>query len=161
MLQVVIVTCFFLLPVNQYSYIRANASEPACTFGMLETVRNWSQCSNTLHSFMLLVWGLSTAAAKGELKQRCKLAWKHRKLGAQIAQLLEHQTQKPGAIRMLVWVPRCGKGFLSQGWLSVQTLAVSVQPPCAVACINTCAHVKNLKHWQPYHCLGTKIYYTH
>ena len=30
----------FLLPVNQYSYIRANASEPACTFGMLETVRN-------------------------------------------------------------------------------------------------------------------------
>ena len=31
---------FFLLPVNQYSCIRANASEPACTFGMLGTVRN-------------------------------------------------------------------------------------------------------------------------
>ena len=26
---------------------------------------------------------------------------------------------------------------------SMQALAVSVQPPCAIACINICAHVKN------------------
>ena len=31
--------------------------------------------------------------------------------------------------------------------------AVSVQPPCAIACINICVHVKNPKHWGPCHCL--------
>ena len=37
---------------------------------------------------------------------------------------------------------------------------VSVQPMCAVAFIIICAHVKNPKHWQPYHCLDTKILHT-
>ena len=41
-------------------------------------------------------------------------------------------------------IPRCGKGFFSHGQLSVQTvLRVSVHPPCAIACINVCAHVKD------------------
>ena len=40
-------------------------------------------------------------------------------------------------------IPRCGKGFFSQGQLSVQTFTVSVHPPCAIACINICAHVKD------------------
>ena len=48
-------------------------------------------------------------------------------------------------------IPRCGKEFFSQSQLSVQTLLrVSVQPPCAIACINICARVKDPKHWQPY-----------
>ena len=40
-------------------------------------------------------------------------------------------------------IPRCGKGFFSPSQLSVQTLTVSVHPPCAVACIYVCAHVKD------------------
>ena len=43
----------------------------------------------------------------------------------------------------------------------MHSLTVSVQPPCAIACINICAHVKNPKHWQPYHCLDERKYYTH
>ena len=39
---------------------------------------------------------------------------------------------------------RCGKGFFSQGQLSVRTLLqVSVHPPCAITCIDICAHVKD------------------
>ena len=34
---------------------------------------------------------------------------------------------------------------------------MSIQPPRAVACINISRHVKNPKHWQPYHCLDTEI----
>ena len=34
---------------------------------------------------------------------------------------------------------------------SADSLTVSVQPPCAIACTNICAHVKSPKHWQPYH----------
>ena len=35
---------------------------------------------------------------------------------------------------------------------------MSVQPSCAIACIDICAHVKDPKHWQPYLCLDhTKI----
>ena len=41
-------------------------------------------------------------------------------------------------------IPRCGEGFFFQSQLSVYTLLrVSVQPPCAVACMNICAHVKD------------------
>ena len=44
--------------------------------------------------------------------------------------------------------PRCGKGFYSQSTSSADSLTVPVQPPCAVACINICADIKNPKHWQ-------------
>ena len=44
---------------------------------------------------------------------------------------------------------------------AVSPLTVSVQPPCAIACINICAHVKNPKHWQPYQRSGrTNILHT-
>ena len=49
--------------------------------------------------------------------------------------------------------------FLSvffQSTSSADSLTVSVQPPCAVACISICAHVKNPKRWQPHHCLDTR-----
>ena len=39
--------------------------------------------------------------------------------------------------------------------------AVCVQRPCAVTCINICAHVKIPKHWQPHRCLDTQKYYAH
>ena len=79
-----------------------------------------------------------------------------------IAQLIERQTEKPGAILTCVRAPRCGKGFFSQSQLSVQTLLRCLySPPCAIAGISICAHVKNPQHWQPYHCLGTRQYCTH
>ena len=41
-------------------------------------------------------------------------------------------------------IPRCGKGFFSQSQLSVWAFfRVSVQPPCAIACIYICVHVKD------------------
>ena len=40
-------------------------------------------------------------------------------------------------------IPRCGKEFFSQGQRSVQTLTCVRTPPCAIACINICAHVKD------------------
>ena len=46
-------------------------------------------------------------------------------------------------------IPRpCGKGCFSQSQLPVliDSLLVSKQPPCAIACINICAHVKDPKH---------------
>ena len=40
---------------------------------------------------------------------------------------------------------RCGKGFFSQGHLSVQNLSRVFRTPLnATACINMCAHVKDL-----------------
>ena len=58
-------------------------------------------------------------------------------------------------------VPWCGRGFFSQSQLLVQTVTVSVQPKCAVACVNVCAHVKDPKHLQPYLRLVTQKYRTH
>ena len=45
-------------------------------------------------------------------------------------------------------IPMCGVRFFRQSQLSVQTLSVKVfvQPRCAVACINTCVHVKSPLH---------------
>ena len=31
---------------------------------------------------------------------------------------------------------------------------------CAITCTNICEHVKDPKHWQPYHCLNTRKYRT-
>ena len=71
---------------------------------------------------------------------------------AGIARLVERRIEKPGV--MLRWVRvSCAVRFFSPtSQLSVQTLTVSLQPPCAIACINICLHVKNPKRWQPYHC---------
>ena len=50
-------------------------------------------------------------------------------------------------------IPRCGKNFfvLPESKISADSLNVFAWPLCAVACINSFAHVKNPKHWQPYH----------
>ena len=73
-----------------------------------------------------------------------------------IAQRVDNPTGKPGAILLQVRVP----GVARQA-SSADSLIVSAQPLRAIACINICAHVKNLKHWQPYHCLDTQNYCTH
>ena len=39
-------------------------------------------------------------------------------------------------------IPRCGKGFISQSQLSVQTLTCIRILLCTITCINICAHVK-------------------
>ena len=51
--------------------------------------------------------------------------------------------------------PWCSKGFVFLSTFSADSHTAFVQPKCAVTCINICAHVKNLKHWLPYHCLDT------
>ena len=58
---------------------------------------------------------------------------------AQLVRASDHHAADAGSI------PLCGKGFFSQSQLSVQTLLrVSVHPPpCPIACINICAHVKD------------------
>ena len=79
-----------------------------------------------------------------------------------IAQRVDHPTGKPGAILMCRFESQVWQGtFLPEPASSADSLMVSAQPPCAIACINICAHVKNLKHWQPYHCLDTQNYCTH
>ena len=40
-------------------------------------------------------------------------------------------------------------------------LTMSAQPPCVIACIDICVHIKNPKHWQPCHCLDTQKYVLH
>ena len=58
-------------------------------------------------------------------------------------------------------IPRCGEGFYffsPESTFSADSLTVSVQTPCAIACSNICANVKDAKHWQLYLCLDhTKI----
>ena len=39
--------------------------------------------------------------------------------------------------------------------------SLTVPSPWFTACINLCAHSKNLKCWQTYHCLDTQKYCTH
>ena len=51
-------------------------------------------------------------------------------------------TEKPGAVGLLTPGPR-EKVLLPESSSSADYLTVSVLPPCAIACINTCAHVKN------------------
>ena len=35
-----------------------------------------------------------------------------------------------------------------------------MQPLCAIVRVSIYAHIKNPKHWQPYHCLDAKILHT-
>ena len=87
----------------------------------------------------------------------CHLAWELGTscyTGAETAQSVEHLTERPGAKLTPVRFPSVARDF-SPSQLSVQTLTVSVQPPCA--CSNICMHVTNPKHWLPYYCLDTEI----
>ena len=51
--------------------------------------------------------------------------------------------------------------FLPEPASGTDSLTVSAQPQCTIACTNTCAHVENTKHWPPCHCLDTCKYYTY
>ena len=62
---------------------------------------------------------------------------------------------------MQVRVHCAARDFFSQSQLPGHSLTVFTQPPCAIACINICAHIKNPIHWQPYHYLDTWKYCTH
>ena len=58
--------------------------------------------------------------------------------------------------------PRVNSIFLLESTSGADSLTVSVQPRCAVACINICSCVRNPKHWQQYyHCLETRKYSIH
>ena len=81
-----------------------------------------------------------------------------------IAPLVDHLIQKRRR-RAQHWT-----GFESLVWqgivlpespFSTDSLTVSIQPSCAITCINICACIKPPKHWQPYHCLDTRKYCTH
>ena len=75
--------------------------------------------------------------------------------GGVAAQLVERSTEKPGAV-LFVW-----QGiFHPESTFSANSLTVSIQPLCAIACINIHTHIKNHKRWQPYHCLDTQKHCT-
>ena len=71
--------------------------------------------------------------------------------------LVERPTEKQRRNADAGSSPRCGMGFFSLSQLSVQTL---LRCPYSPPCNNICEHVKNPKHWQPYHCLDTKMLHT-
>ena len=76
-------------------------------------------------------------------------------------QLVEHQTEIPGAVLSWIQFPVGTKDFFSWDQLSVLTLfQCSHSPLCAAACISNHVHIKNPKHWQPYHCMDTQILHT-
>ena len=79
----------------------------------------------------------------------------------EVAQLIDRPTETPGAVLTRVRVPGATRDFLPESASSGDSPPVSLQPTCVIACINICAHVKNPKHWQPYHCLDERKYYTH
>ena len=79
-----------------------------------------------------------------------------------MVQLVERPTEKPGAILTRIRIPDsarflcCCCCFLPESTQLQTPLKVSAQLPCAIACINICAHVTNPEHWLPYHCLDTQ-----
>ena len=83
---------------------------------------------------------------------------------AGIAQLVERPTEKPGAIQTRVRIPGTTRDFSPrasfQCRLSYGVRTVSVRCPCAVPYINICVHIKNPKHWPPYHGLDKRKYCT-
>ena len=51
--------------------------------------------------------------------------------------------------------PRCREDFSPKVSFQCRLSYGVREPPCALVCINICAHVTNAKHWQPHHCLDT------
>ena len=67
-----------------------------------------------------------------------------------IARLLQPRpAQKPGAVLTWVLVLGAAWDFCPESAFSADSLTVSVQSPCVIACFSICAHDKNPKHWQP------------
>lgn len=69
--------------------------------------------------------------------------------GAGIAWLVEHQTEKPGAILIWVRIPSVKGIFLPEPTSNALSYSVHIAPMCN-HCINMCVHVivKNHKRWQ-------------
>ena len=80
---------------------------------------------------------------------------------AKIAQLVEHPTEKLGIMLMQIWVLDAPRDFSPRVSVQCRHFCCLYSPLCAVACIDICVHVKNPKHWQPYHFLDTWRYCTH
>ena len=73
--------------------------------------------------------------------------------GGDVAQLVGRRT---GTSLRQVRFPGAAKDFsLPESTFRADSVTVPVQPLCAIACINICAHIKDPKHWQPYLCLDT------
>ena len=73
-----------------------------------------------------------------------------------MAQLVERPTEKPGAILTRVRVLGAANDFSPS--VNFQCILCSVEPPCAIACINICAQVTNPNtNPKPYHCLDTIV----
>ena len=79
------------------------------------------------------------------------------RMGTGIAQLVEFLTEKPDAILTWVWVLSVARDLSP----SADSPAMSIEPPCAIACIDICAHVNNPRHWQPYPSLDTRKHCAH
>ena len=75
-----------------------------------------------------------------------------------MAQLVECPTEKPGAILMWVLVPGAARDFSPRVNNQCRLSVLSIQPPCEIACINICVHIKNPECWQPYLPLFVKYY---
>ena len=69
--------------------------------------------------------------------------------------LVERPTVKSGAVNARSTSPAWRGIFLPESTFSADSLTVSVQPLSAIACLDTCAHVQNPKHWQPYTIVWT------
>ena len=79
--------------------------------------------------------------------------------GGDVAQLVERRTGTP--LRQVQFPGAARDFFPPESTFSADSLTVSEQLLCAIACINICSRVKDPKHWQPYLCLDTRKYRTH
>ena len=74
---------------------------------------------------------------------------------------------RPFALLTQVRFPGTARDFsLSHRFFSrtycAESLKVFVQPPWEIACTaSICAHIKDTKRWQPYHCLDARNYSAH
>ena len=84
-----------------------------------------------------------------------------------IVQLVEHQTKKAIyiyiSISISIYIQMLMHAIAYRGHIynNNNNGFFNFSPLCAISCINISAHVKNLKHWQPHHCLHTLKYCTH
>ena len=79
---------------------------------------------------------------------------------AGIVQLVGRPTENPRRNTYAGLSPRFWKGFFSQSQFSVQT-HTSVQPPCAIACIDICVHANKSQTLTAIPLFGhTKILHT-
>ena len=99
--------------------------------------------SVAFETVLMLVWLTMTCSRPSNVARR-KLPLSPLFLGAgDVAQLVERRTGTP--LRPVRFPGEANDFyFFSRSQFSVQTfLRVSVHPPCAIACMNVCAHVKD------------------